>query len=152
MHVLTSVVSYWMARCWFGIQCQKGICPSGHSRLLLLVTLLGMFVVSVEFNLMYRWDSTISEPDTQWTQQKFHELFPGKDVGKVWRQILSESITQQSVVDTTRLRVPVQDICEAGRCQDLDLRRVCCYPGRISARCSRRLSLMQAQAVAEWEI
>lgn len=41
-------------------------------------------VVSVEFNLMYRWHSTLSEHDTKWVEEKFRGLFPGKDLGKVF--------------------------------------------------------------------
>ncbi|KAF8154674.1 heme peroxidase [Crassisporium funariophilum] len=37
-------------------------------------------VVSVEFNLLYRWHSTLSEQDTKWTTDKFKQLFPGKDL------------------------------------------------------------------------
>lgn len=40
-------------------------------------------VVSVEFNLMYRWHSTLSEPDTAWIEQKFHSLIGGRDFSQV---------------------------------------------------------------------
>lgn len=49
-------------------------------------------VVSVEFNLMYRWHSTLSEHDTQWVEEKFHGLFPGKDLGQVFRNDFSARI------------------------------------------------------------
>ncbi|KAF9809341.1 hypothetical protein IEO21_07443 [Rhodonia placenta] len=35
-------------------------------------------VVAVEFNLMYRWHATSSASDTQWIENLFGELFPGK--------------------------------------------------------------------------
>lgn len=40
-------------------------------------------VVSVEFNLMYRWHTTLSQPDTQWVEQKFEQLFSGKPFDQV---------------------------------------------------------------------
>lgn len=36
--------------------------------------------VSVEFNLLYRFHSAISERDAGWTEKFFQEIFPGKDV------------------------------------------------------------------------
>lgn len=35
--------------------------------------------VSVEFNLVYRWHSAISERDEKWTQNLYNEVFPGQD-------------------------------------------------------------------------
>jgi hypothetical protein len=40
-------------------------------------------VVSIEFNLLYRWHATLSEKDTAWTETKFNEIFQGKDFSKV---------------------------------------------------------------------
>lgn len=40
-------------------------------------------VVSIEFNLMYRWHATLSESDTEWITNKLKGMFPGKDLGKV---------------------------------------------------------------------
>ena len=39
--------------------------------------------MSVEFNLMYRWHSTLSEPDAEWITKEFQAIFPGKDLGKL---------------------------------------------------------------------
>lgn len=36
-------------------------------------------VVSVEFNLLYRWHATLSAEDTKWTEERFTKLFDGKD-------------------------------------------------------------------------
>ncbi|KAJ7191786.1 heme peroxidase [Mycena pura] len=36
-------------------------------------------VVSIEFNLMYRWHATLSEQDTEWTENHFKELFETED-------------------------------------------------------------------------
>lgn len=38
-------------------------------------------VVSVEFNLLYRWHSTLSEENTEWLEREFGRLFPPKDAG-----------------------------------------------------------------------
>ncbi len=32
-------------------------------------------VVSVEFNLLYRWHATLSRNDTEWVQNAFRQLF-----------------------------------------------------------------------------
>ncbi|KAF9042906.1 heme peroxidase [Panaeolus papilionaceus] len=37
-------------------------------------------VVSVEFNLLYRWHATLSEKDTTWTNDLFQKVFPDKQV------------------------------------------------------------------------
>lgn len=39
--------------------------------------------VSAEFNLVYRWHACISERDQRWTENKYKELFPGKDPHQV---------------------------------------------------------------------
>ncbi|KAF8249495.1 heme peroxidase [Wilcoxina mikolae CBS 423.85] len=36
-------------------------------------------MVSVEFNLVYRWHSCISKRDDEWTQEFYKSLFPGRD-------------------------------------------------------------------------
>lgn len=36
-------------------------------------------MVSVEFNLVYRWHSCISKRDDEWTKEFYASLFPGKD-------------------------------------------------------------------------
>ncbi|KAG8952208.1 hypothetical protein FRC04_004915 [Tulasnella sp. 424] len=36
--------------------------------------------VSVEFNLLYRWHATISEPDEKWTEDLFRKMFPDKPI------------------------------------------------------------------------
>ena len=46
-------------------------------------------VVSVEFNLMYRWHSTLSEPDTAWIQQKFQSMIGGRDFSQVRVSLVS---------------------------------------------------------------
>ncbi|KAF5381614.1 hypothetical protein D9615_005503 [Tricholomella constricta] len=39
-------------------------------------------VVSVEFNLLYRWHSALSKQDTEWTDHLFKRAFPDKDPSK----------------------------------------------------------------------
>lgn len=36
-------------------------------------------MVSVEFNLVYRWHSCISKRDDAWTREFYNDLFPGRD-------------------------------------------------------------------------
>ena len=40
-------------------------------------------VVSIEFNLLYRWHATVSEHDTKWTEEEFSRMFQGKDPATV---------------------------------------------------------------------
>jgi len=39
--------------------------------------------VSCEFNLLYRWHSTVSDRDDKWTQEFSKKIFHGKDVSKL---------------------------------------------------------------------
>jgi len=43
-------------------------------------------MISVEFNLVYRWHSCISKRDDVWTQEFYQNLFPGKDTAKLTMQ------------------------------------------------------------------
>ena len=45
-------------------------------------------VVSVEFNLLYRWHATLSEQDTTWTTNMFNRLFEDKNPGEVKANLL----------------------------------------------------------------
>ncbi|KAJ7915743.1 heme peroxidase [Mycena leptocephala] len=40
-------------------------------------------VVSVEFNLLYRWHATLSEKDTEWTENLFKELFNTEEFSSI---------------------------------------------------------------------
>lgn len=40
-------------------------------------------MVSVEFNLLYRWHATLSAQDTKWTTEMFNRIFPDKDLKDV---------------------------------------------------------------------
>ncbi|KZT06596.1 heme peroxidase [Laetiporus sulphureus 93-53] len=40
-------------------------------------------VVSIEFNLMYRWHMAISKEDRDWTDDLFHQMFPGMDFDQI---------------------------------------------------------------------
>jgi len=40
-------------------------------------------VVSIEFNLLYRWHAALSEQDTIWIEKEFSRFFKGKDLSKV---------------------------------------------------------------------
>ncbi|KAI0290112.1 heme peroxidase [Multifurca ochricompacta] len=40
-------------------------------------------VVSIEFNLLYRWHATASQPDTEWTEKLFANSMPGLDPKKM---------------------------------------------------------------------
>lgn len=40
-------------------------------------------VVSIEFNLLYRWHATLSAQDEKWTAAEFNKFFKGADPSKV---------------------------------------------------------------------
>ena len=40
-------------------------------------------VVSIEFNLLYRWHATLSAPDTAWTTETFEGIFEGSNPAEV---------------------------------------------------------------------
>ncbi|KAF9524957.1 heme peroxidase [Crepidotus variabilis] len=47
-------------------------CPTGQGN-----------VVSIEFNLLYRWHATLSQPDTEWISGFFSKAFGGKDPSSI---------------------------------------------------------------------
>ena len=77
---------------------------------------------------MYRWHSTLSQPDTKWVENKFHELFPNKDLGQVR---CLPCITSRNpelmfiIADKERFLSTVRCVRESGGRQDVDFRRVC---------------------------
>ena len=46
-------------------------------------------VVSIEFNLLYRWHATLSTPDTAWTTKMLEELLKGQDPTEVFKKLTS---------------------------------------------------------------
>ncbi|RKF83011.1 Psi-producing oxygenase A [Golovinomyces cichoracearum] len=48
--------------------------------------------VSAEFNVIYRWHSVISERDDRWTQDKYAEMFSGKDPEQVTLEELLQTL------------------------------------------------------------
>lgn len=50
--------------------------------------------VSAEFNLVYRWHSCISQRDQRWTENKYKELFPGKNPEEVTLQSFLQGLSQ----------------------------------------------------------
>ena len=45
-------------------------------------------VVSVEFNLLYRWHSALSVKDVEWTTKMFEELVQGGNPSEVKKKVL----------------------------------------------------------------
>ena len=52
--------------------------------------------MSVEFNMLYRWHATVSEPDTHWTEDLFAELMNGADPSTVKRFSVAMYIVELS--------------------------------------------------------
>jgi len=60
-------------------------------------------VVSVEFNLLYRWHSAISASDTAWTTKMFDELMNGENLSEV-------TVDQFASVARSKLAIPIKDV------------------------------------------
>jgi linoleate 10R-lipoxygenase len=82
-------------------------------------------VVSVEFNLLYRWHATISEEDVRWTKNHFAESMPGVDTRTV--------SVRDFVTNAVRALDPGGDVTQwtfgglsrdSGRFRDADLARI----------------------------
>jgi hypothetical protein len=69
--------------------------------------------VSVEFNLIYRWHSALSEKDDEWTAKEFTEILGGKDPATAplhevlaalgrWESVLPESPESRPFAGLTR--------------------------------------------------
>lgn len=50
-------------------------------------------VVSIEFNLLYRWHATLSSQDTAWTTKMLEGLLKGQDPAEVRKNLLPLSCT-----------------------------------------------------------
>ncbi|KAK3985352.1 heme peroxidase [Cladorrhinum sp. PSN332] len=50
--------------------------------------------IAVEFNLIYRWHSTISQKDEKWTSEKFKSLLGGKEPSKATMRDVLEALGQ----------------------------------------------------------
>lgn len=70
-------------------------------------------VVSVEFNLVYRWHSCISKRDDKWTRDFYQRLFPGRDANDIempeflagvrkWEQGLHDDPGRRNIADLDR--------------------------------------------------
>ncbi|KAI0696645.1 heme peroxidase, partial [Cytidiella melzeri] len=58
--------------------------------------------VAVEFNLMYRWHATLSEPDSEWISKEFQSLFLGQDLSKLTPADLGKGYRRASPPADTR--------------------------------------------------
>ena len=70
-------------------------------------------MISVEFNLVYRWHSCISKRDDVWTQEFYQRLFPGKDTANLtmqefmvgvhkWEQSIPEDPAERTIAGFKR--------------------------------------------------
>jgi len=57
-------------------------------------------VVSLEFNLLYRWHACVSQQDADWTEAEFAQLFKGKDLSKVSLGYIPMSIFLREISDS----------------------------------------------------
>lgn len=48
--------------------------------------------VSVEFNLIYRWHTAVSEKDNRWTQDFYKKIFPNQDPVNLSSQELKQGL------------------------------------------------------------
>ena len=56
-------------------------------------------VVSIEFNLLYRWHATLSAQDTAWTKKMIEGLLVDQDPAKVKKKVFFSRANSQSWSD-----------------------------------------------------
>ncbi|KAJ7206545.1 heme peroxidase [Mycena pura] len=95
-------------------------------------------VVSMEFNLMYRWHATLSEQDTEWTENHFKELFETEDLSNL---TMPHKIKNAMITDPDPRRWTFDHLQRGpdGRFKDSDLARILqsatsCRAGAFKAR------------------
>jgi len=82
-------------------------------------------VVSIEFNLLYRWHATVSQADTTWTEQRFTEIMKGADPRTVSVRDFVQNAAQMLNPDTDITEWTFGGIKrECGRFRDDDLARI----------------------------
>ncbi|KAG8913361.1 hypothetical protein FRC02_005521 [Tulasnella sp. 418] len=82
-------------------------------------------VVSVEFNLLYRWHAALLESDEGWLKDRFREMFPRKS----WNELTPQEVVHASRHQATRTETDRPETFEfggikrnaEGRFQDSDL-------------------------------
>ena len=52
-------------------------------------------VVSLEFNLLYRWHAAISQRDTEWTEQMFEAVFETRDFKSISLQAFQQTLAKK---------------------------------------------------------
>ncbi|TFY55044.1 hypothetical protein EVG20_g9464 [Dentipellis fragilis] len=83
-------------------------------------------VVSIEFNLLYRWHATVSQEDTAWTEKIFTELFQGKDYRTITVDQFAQAV-RQAVRPSPDIKQWTFDGLkrdDAGRFSDADIARI----------------------------
>jgi len=82
--------------------------------------------VSAEFNLVYRWHSTISDRDEKWTEDLWKAMFKGYDPSKIdWHQFVM--LAEEKEKESRGLEPPARNFAglkrdkETGRLNDDDL-------------------------------
>ena len=60
-------------------------------------------VVSIEFNLLYRWHATLSAQDTAWTTKMFERVLKGQDPAKVRSKKITSTVRRTNLTMLVRL-------------------------------------------------
>ncbi|KAJ6551508.1 heme peroxidase [Mycena capillaripes] len=83
-------------------------------------------VVSVEFNLLYRWHATLSEKDTEWTENLFKKLFEGQDFSSISVQDFKEVAHKKMIPDPDPKKWTFDNLERGpdGRFKDSDLAKI----------------------------
>ncbi|KAF7303748.1 hypothetical protein MIND_00604400 [Mycena indigotica] len=83
-------------------------------------------VVSIEFNLLYRWHATLSEKDTQWTEDLFKGIFERDDVENISiREFIQAAHTKLTAdPDPRKWTFDKLERRPDGRFQDSDLAQI----------------------------
>ncbi|CAA7270854.1 unnamed protein product [Cyclocybe aegerita] len=118
-------------------------------------------VCSVEFNLLYRWHATLSEPDTEWITGFFDNVFEGADPSTVTTQDFKRAAHKKLIVEEPVTKWEFGRIKRevSGRFKDEDLARLLqsatkAYAGAFKARgipeALRVIEIMGIQQSRSW--
>ncbi|KAJ7049433.1 heme peroxidase [Mycena amicta] len=83
-------------------------------------------VVSIEFNLLYRWHATLSEKDTEWTENLFKELFEREDIENISVREFVQVAREKMIPDPDPRKWTFNKLARGpeGRFKDSDLAKI----------------------------
>ncbi|CCM06203.1 uncharacterized protein FIBRA_08446 [Fibroporia radiculosa] len=119
-------------------------------------------VVSLEFNLLYRWHATSSEGDTRWLEGLFSRVFAGAPDGQVRPAAFKNAVTSLVVdrpQDVRQWRIDNLTRGPDGRYNDADLAKIlhdateapaCAFGARRTPEVFRVIEVLAMQQARTW--